>query len=123
MGCMILLGYFIEESMMKLMVQAKKHWSSKLDHVLDEEHGALESCEVEVSARRSRASWLEQVKVDNLQDRNCLRSGLAPLPVWKRKIKKYTKRKANASVPNADKRRRVEETSKYLKVNSPENSP
>ena len=76
MGCMILLGYFIEESMMKLMVQAKKHWSSKLDHVLDEERGALEHCEVEFSARRSRVSWLEQVKANDLQDRNRWRSGL-----------------------------------------------
>ena len=41
-------------------------------------------------------------------------------PVLKRKIKKYAKRKASASVPTADKRRRVEETSNYLKETSPE---
>ena len=63
---------------------------------------------------------MEQVKADNLQDRKFWRSGLAPLPVWRRKIKKHAKRKANVSVPTVDKRRKVEESLKELKENSPE---
>ena len=63
------------------VVQAEKHWSQKLNHVLDEERGALEQCKVEVSARRSKVTWLEQVKADDLQDRNRWRSGLVPLLV------------------------------------------
>ena len=61
MGCMILLGYFIEDydETPVTVVQAEKHWSSKLDHVLDEERGALECCEVKITVRRSRVSWLE----------------------------------------------------------------
>ena len=31
-----------------IVIQAEKHWSSKLDHVLDEEQGALERCEKEI---------------------------------------------------------------------------
>ena len=50
------------------VVQAKKHWSSKLDHVLDEEHEELEHCEVEAASRRSKVSWLQEVKTDNLQN-------------------------------------------------------
>ena len=89
------------------VVYAMKHWFSKLDHGFDKEHGALEHCEVEISARRSRVYWLEQVKADDLQNRNCCRSSQAPLPVWKRKIKKHTKRKAKASISMADKRQKV----------------
>ena len=77
------------------------HWSSKIDHVLDEEPGGLE---VEISARRFRVSRLKQAKADDLLDRNHCRSGLAPLPVWKRKLKKHAKRKANPTVPAADKK-------------------
>ena len=55
----------------------------QLDHVLEEERGALERCEEEILARRSRVTWLEQIKADDLQDRNLWRSGLVPLPVWK----------------------------------------
>ena len=65
------------------VIQSEKHWSSKLDHVLEEERGALERCEEEILARRSRVTWLEQIKADDLQDRNLWRSGLVPLPVWK----------------------------------------
>ena len=50
------------------VIQAEKLWSSKLDQVLDEEHGALEQCEAEILARRSRVSWLEHVKADDLQE-------------------------------------------------------
>ena len=59
-------------------------------------------------------------KLTTSKTRNHRRSGLAPLPVRKRKVKKHAKRKANASVTTADKRQRVEETSKYLKENYPE---
>ena len=106
MGCMILLGYFIEDydETPVTVIQAEKHWSSNLDHVLDEEREVLEKCEVEVSAWRSRVSWLEQLKADDLQDRNRCRSGLVPLPFWKRKTMKHAKRKANASVPTVDKK-------------------
>ena len=41
------------------VIQAEKHWSSKLDHVLEEERGALECCEEEITARRARVAWLE----------------------------------------------------------------
>ena len=43
-----------------------------------------------------------EVKIDALENSVCWRSVLAPLPVRKRKIKKYAKRKANALVPMAD---------------------
>ena len=69
------------------VIQAEKHWSSKLDHVLEEEPGALEHCEEEIIARRSRVTWLEQIKADELKDRNLWRLGLVPLPVWRRKVK------------------------------------
>ena len=61
---------------------------------------------------------MEQIKADDLQDRNLWRSGLIPLPVWKRKVKKHVKRKANASAPTADKRRRIEEPSMEMKESS-----
>ena len=93
------------------VVQAEKHWSCKIDHVLDKERGALERCEVEGSARRSRVLWFEQVKADNLQDRNHWRTWLDPLPVWKKKFKKHAKRKANSTVSMADKRRKISEAS------------
>ena len=64
----------------------------------------LERCEVEIYARRSRVSWLEQIKADQLQDRNLWRSGLVPVPVWKRKVKRHAKRKVNVSLTKADKR-------------------
>ena len=67
--------------------QAKNHWSSKLDHVLKEERGALEHYEEDITARRSRVTWLEQIKADELKDRNLWRLGLVPLPVWRRKVK------------------------------------
>ena len=87
-----------------VVVHAEKHWSSKIDHVLDEKCGGLECCEVEISAWRFRVSWLDQDKANNLLDRNRWRSGLAPLPVWKRKVKKHAKRKAN---PAADKKQKI----------------
>ena len=61
---------------------------------------------------------MKQVKADNLQDRNLWRSGLAPLPVCKRKVK----RKANATVPLADKRRKIGKSSATVdpKDTSPE---
>ena len=53
-----------------IVIQAEKCWSSKLNHVLEEEQGALEHCEKEITARRARVAWLEQVKADKLKDRN-----------------------------------------------------
>ena len=53
-----------------VVIQAEKKWSSKLDRVLDEECGALERCEEEIVFRRARVVWLEQVKADDLGDRN-----------------------------------------------------
>ena len=52
------------------VIQTEKHWSSKLDHVLEEEQGALEWCKEEITARRARVVWLEQIKSDELKDRN-----------------------------------------------------
>ena len=74
------------------VIQTEKHWPSKLDHVLEEECGVLERCEEEIAARRSKVAWLEQIKADDLKDRNLWRLGLVPLPVWKRKVEKHTKR-------------------------------
>ena len=71
----------IDESPLTV-IQAEKHWSSKLDHVLEEERGALEGCEEESTARRARVAWLEQIKTDELMDRNLWKSGLITLPVW-----------------------------------------
>ena len=79
--------------------------------MLEEEHGALERCKEEITARRSRVPWLEQIKADELKDRNLWRSGLVPLPVWRRKVKGQTKRKASNSAPVVDKKQKVYETS------------
>ena len=67
-----------------------------------------------MTARRSRVAWLEQIKVDKIKDRNLWRSGLYPLPVWKRKIKKHAKRKANNSAPATHKRQKIDEYSLEL---------
>ena len=72
-----------------------------MDHVLEEELGALERCKEEITARRARYAWLQQVKADNLQDRNLWRTGMVRLPVWKRKGKKHAaKRKGNYPAPD-----------------------
>ena len=92
-----------DESLVTVIL-AEKHWSCKLDHVLEEECGALERCKEEIKARRSRVAWLEQIKDDELNDRNLWRLELVPLPVWRRKVKKHAKRKANIYAPIADKR-------------------
>ena len=52
-----------------------------MNHILEEDQGALEWCEEEINAIRARVAWLEQVQADDLQDRNLWRSGLVPLPV------------------------------------------
>ena len=62
-----------------MVIQAEKYWSSKLDHVLEEKQGALKRCKEEITARRARVAWLEQIKADELKDRNLWRSGLVPL--------------------------------------------
>ena len=51
-----------------IVIQAEKHWTTKLDHVLKEQPGPLECCEEEITARRARASWLDQIKADELND-------------------------------------------------------
>ena len=63
------------------VIQYEKKWSTKIDGVFEEELGALEGCEEERVIRRTRVTWLEQIKADELSDRNLLRTGLAPLPV------------------------------------------
>ena len=100
------------------IIQAEKHWSSKLDQFLKEEQGALECYKDEITARRARVAWLEQIKADELIDRNLWRSGLVPLPVWRRKVKKHVaKRKGNNPAPATDKKRKVDEAS--LEKSSP----
>ena len=65
---------------------------------MDEERGALERCEVEIVARRSRVAWLEQVQADDLGDRHHWRKGLEALPSWKSKSARHAaKRKAAKS--------------------------
>ena len=64
------------------VILVEKHWSSKLDYVLEEERGALERCEKEITASRARVAWLEQIKANELKDRNLWRSGLVLLPEW-----------------------------------------
>ena len=89
-----------------------------MNHILEEERGALEWCEEEITARRARVAWLEKVKADYLQDRNLWRSGLDPLPVWKRKGKKHgAKRKASNPAPASDKKRKQDE--KFPEKGSP----
>ena len=52
-----------------IIVQSEECWNSKLETALEEEHGALERCQVEIVARQSRVSWLELVQADDLGDR------------------------------------------------------
>ena len=68
-----------------IIVQSDEHWISKLEIALKEERRALERCQVEIVARQSRVSWLEQVQADDLGDRYHWRQGLDPLPRWKSK--------------------------------------
>ena len=93
------------------VIQAEKHWSSKLDHILEEERGALECCEEEITARRARVAWREQVNADELKDRNLWRSGLVPLPVWRRKVKKHAAKMKGNKPPPAPEKRKVDEES------------
>ena len=58
-----------------VVIQAEKHWITKLDCVLEEERGALERCEEEIIARRARVTWLEQTKADELNDQK-------PMEIW-----------------------------------------
>ena len=102
-----------------MVIQAEKHLLSKLDHFLEEKRGALEHCEEEITARRFRVAWLEQVKANELKDRNLWRSGMVPLPVRKRKVKKHAKRKANSSAPTSDKRWKIFESSLDPEESSP----
>ena len=59
------------------------------------------------------------MKADELKDKNLRRSGLVPLPVWRQKVKKHVKRKANISEPSGDKRWKIEESSLDLEKRSP----
>ena len=49
---------------------------------------------------------MEQIKVDELGDRNLWRTGLAPLPVWRRKVKRQDRKLTQDS----GKKRKVEES-------------
>ena len=89
-----------------IVIQAEKCWSSKLNHVLEEEQGALEHCKEEIVARISRVAWLEKIKGDELNDRNLWRSGLVPLPVWRRKGKKHAARRKGNNLTSAIKKKR-----------------
>ena len=61
--------------------------------------------------RRARVTWLEQIKADELSDRNLWRTGLAPLLVWKRKGKKHAaNRQGSKLAPNSEKKRKMEES-------------
>ena len=80
--------------------------------MLEKERGALEQCEEEITARRARVTWLEQIKADEWNDRNLWRSGLVPIPVWRRKNKKHAaKRKKNELTTASGKKRKVDEES------------
>ena len=59
------------------------------------------------------------MKADELKDKNLRRSGFVPLPVWRQKVKKHVKRKANISEPSGDKRWKIEESSLDLEKSSP----
>ena len=50
------------------------------------------------------------MKGDELNDRNLWRSGLVPLPVWRRKGKKYeAKRKGKNPTPVMEKKKKIDE--------------
>ena len=101
-----------------VVIQAEKHWTTKLNHVLEDKQGAQEQCEEEIIARRARVTWLEQIKADELNERNLWRSGLVPLPVWRRMGKKHAaKRKGNKLTTTFGKKRKVDEES--LEKSSP----
>ena len=44
---------------------------------------------------------------------------MVPLPVWKRKVKKHAKRRANSSAPASDKRGKVDKSSLDLEESFP----
>ena len=65
-----------------------------------------------IVARRSRVAWLEKIKGDELNNRNLWRSGLVPLPVWRRKCKKHAaKRKGNNLTSAIKMKRKLDEDS------------
>ena len=84
-----------------IIVQSDEHWSSKLEIALEEERRALERCQVEIIARQSRVSWLEQVQEDEFGDRYHWRQGLIPLPCWKSKTARHAA-KWKAAKSNSD---------------------
>ena len=71
----------------------------------------MEQCEEESIVRRARVTWLEQDKADELGDRNQWRTGLLPLPSWKKKGKRHAaKRQGSKLALNSQKKRKVEES-------------
>jgi len=75
----------------------EKQLNECIDRMLDQERSALERCEIEVVIRRSRVLWLEEVKSDwKFKERSRWKSGLTPLPSWKRKFSQ----KRSGSVSN-----------------------
>ena len=82
----------------EVIVESERKWRSKLEIAQDEEHEALERCEVEIVVRQSRVAWLEQVQADDLRDRYHWRKGLEALLSWKSKSARHAaKRKAAKS--------------------------
>lgn len=77
----------------------EKQLNECIDRMLDQERNALDRCETEVVIRRSRVLWLEEVKSDwKFKERSRWKSGLTPLPSWKRKFSQ----KRSASVSNGN---------------------
>ena len=65
----------------------EKQLNECIDRMLDQEQSALERCETEVVIWRSRVLWLEKVMSDwKFKERSRWKSGLTPLPSWKRKF-------------------------------------
>ena len=90
--------------------KAEKKWSTKLDIILDKEQRTLERCEDEIVIRRERVAYLEQVKADDMGDRNLWRYGLPKLPTWKQKAKKHAgKRFGSKLAQGAEKKRKIDE--------------
>ena len=76
---------------------------------MDEECRTLERCEDKIVVRQARVAYLEQVKADNLGDRNLWRSGLPALPIWNQKGKKQAgKRLGSKLALVAEKKKKVD---------------
>ena len=93
-----------------VVAEAEKKWTTKLYNVLDEERRTLERYEDEIVTRREQVAYLENLKTNDLGDRNQWRLDFPKLPTWLQKGKRHAGKRFNSGLDQGvEKKRRVEE--------------